>query len=65
MASSRTDSNQVGGTKCFRHAVDSNGDRVMSMFDVTTVEPLELHYIASIGASDYLRVARLRTLPCT
>ena len=26
MASSRADSNQVGGTKRFRHAVDSNGD---------------------------------------
>ena len=42
MASSRADSNQVGGTKRFRHAVDSNGDRAMSMFDVSTVEPLEL-----------------------
>ena len=33
MASSRADSNQVGGTKCFRHAVDSNGDRArVSLF---------------------------------
>ena len=42
MASSRADSNQVDGTKRFRHAVDSNGDRAMSMFDVSTVEPLKL-----------------------
>ena len=62
----------MDGTKRFRHAVDSNGNRAtcMSMFDVSIVEPLEvqcgrsLHSIASIKASDYLhiRVARLRTL---
>ena len=39
---SRADSNQMDGTKRFRHAVDSNGDRTMSMFDVTIVEPLQL-----------------------
>ena len=42
MASSHADSNQVGGIKRFRNAVNSNGDRAMSMFDVSTVEPLEL-----------------------
>ena len=44
MASSRADSNQLGGTKRFRlrHAVDSNGDGMISMFDVRTVESLEL-----------------------
>ena len=41
MASSHADSNQVGGTKRFMHAVNSNGGRAMSMFDVSTVEPSE------------------------
>ena len=41
-SSSRADSNQVGGTKRFRHAVDSNGGRAMSIFDVSIVEQLEL-----------------------
>ena len=42
MASSYADSNQVGETKRFRHAVNSNDDRAMSTFDVSTVEQLEL-----------------------
>ena len=40
MASSSADSNQVGATKRFRHAVDNIGDRAMSMFVVSTVKPL-------------------------
>ena len=43
MASSGANSNQVGGTKCFRHAVDNNGDRAMSMFVVGTVKPLDVY----------------------
>ena len=42
MASSRADSNHVGGTKRFRPAADSSGDRAISMFDVSTVEQLKL-----------------------
>ena len=38
MASSRADSNQEGGTKLFRHAVDNNGDRTMSIFVVSTLD---------------------------
>ena len=36
MASSLADSNQI---LCFMYEVNSNGDRAMSMFDVSIVEP--------------------------
>ena len=48
MAYSRTNSSHVGETKRFRHAVDSNGDRALSMFDVSTVELLELQWRRSL-----------------
>ena len=44
MASSLADSNQMDGTKCFMHEVNSNGDRAIRMFDVSSiVEPLEVY----------------------
>ena len=40
MATSRADSNEVGGTKPFMHTVDNHGDREMSMFVVSTVKQM-------------------------
>ena len=42
LATSWASSNRVGGTKRFRHAVDINGDRTMSMFVVSTVKSLDI-----------------------